>query len=337
MRVTEPAQHAVTHAKQEAGRLGHDHVGTEHLLLGLLHDVQCRAVATLGEPGIAPELARRRVQAIVGQGPGEPGLGFGLPTTKAFTLVLALAGRETMQLDHDRLGTQELLLGLAREGDGVAARVLQDLGGGLLELRDAAAAQDAAGVDPEPFPPDRGPPPWEPPPSAELRRVIPLARQHRLPSGDQLVLISLEVWSDWLDLRYAVLYATPEPEGELPRPEVLGSCEVADRAGTTYVTGPAPTPTSAWSASTSAPSSPPRQQAPSCWSCGSPSPTPCPGRHHRCWSAPSTCGRPQPHRRGSGAAPPGRCWRASGRKLSADEASSGEGPTDRTATAGQIK
>ena len=92
MRVTEPAQHAVTHAKQEAGRLGHDHVGTEHLLLGLLHDVQCRAVATLGEPGIAPELARRRVQEIVGQGPGEPGLGFGLPTTKAFTLVLALAG-----------------------------------------------------------------------------------------------------------------------------------------------------------------------------------------------------------------------------------------------------
>jgi len=175
------------------------------------------------------------VEETVGQGPGEPGTGFGLPTTKAFTLVLALAGRETMELDHDRLGTQELLLGLAREGKGVAARVLQDLGGGLLELREAVAAQDAAGVDPEPFPPDRGPPPWEPPPSAELRRVIPLAQQHRLPSGDQLVLISLEVWSDWLDLRYAVIYATPEPEGELPRPAVLGYCEVADRAGTKYV------------------------------------------------------------------------------------------------------
>jgi hypothetical protein len=219
MRVTEPAQRAVTHAKQEAGRLGHDRVGTEHLLLGLLHNDRCRAVATLGELGITPAMVRRRVQEAVGQGPSEPGIGFGLPTTKAFTLVLALAGRETLQLDHDRLGTQELLLGLAREGEGVAARVLQELGGGLLELREAVAAQDAAGVDPEPFPPDRGPPPWEPPPSAELRRVIPLARQHRLPSGDQLVLISLEVWSDWLDLRYAVIYATPEPEGELPRPE----------------------------------------------------------------------------------------------------------------------
>jgi hypothetical protein len=67
----------------------------------------------------------------------------------------------------------------------------------------------------------QGPPPWEPPPSDELRRVIPLTRQHRLLSGDQLVLISLKVWSVWLDLRYAV-YATPEPEGELPRPEVMG-------------------------------------------------------------------------------------------------------------------
>jgi hypothetical protein len=235
MRVTEPAQHAVTRAKQEAGRLGHDHVGTEHLLLGLLHEDQCRAVATLGQLGIAPQTVRRRVQETIGQGAGEPGIGFGLPTTKAFTLVLALAGRETMQLEGDRLGTEHLLLGLAREGDSLAARVLQDLGGGLLELREAVAAQDAAGVEPEPFPPDRGPPPWEPPPLAELRRVIPLARQHRLPSGDQLVLISLEVWSDWLDLRYAVVYATPEPEGELPRPEVIGSCEVADQAGTEYV------------------------------------------------------------------------------------------------------
>jgi hypothetical protein len=235
VRVTDPAQRAVLNAKREAGRLGHDRVGTEHLLLGLLGDEQCLAVATLGGLGIAPETVRRRVEATIGQGPGEPGMGFGLPTTKAFTLVLALAGRETMGRDGDRLGTEDLLLGLAREGDGVAARVLQELGGGLLELREAVAAQYAAGADPEPFPPDRGPPPWQPPPGARLGRVIPLTQEHRLPSGDQLVLISLEVWSDWLDLRYGVVYATPEPEGELPRPEVLGTCEVSDRAGTEYV------------------------------------------------------------------------------------------------------
>jgi hypothetical protein len=235
MRVTERAQDAVRYAKQEAGRLGHDRVGTEHLLLGLLRDEQCLAVATLHGLGIAPETVRRRVEQTVGQGPGEPGMGLDLPMTKPATLVLSLAGRETMELEGDRVGTEELLLGLAREGEGVAARVLQQLGASLLELREAVAAQYAAGVDPEPFPPDRGPPPWQPPPSAELRRVIPLAQEYPLPSGDQLVLISLEVWSDWLDLRYAVVYATPEPEGELPRPEVIGYCEMSDRAGTQYV------------------------------------------------------------------------------------------------------
>jgi hypothetical protein len=199
-------------------------------------------VAVLGGLGIAPETARRRVEETIGQGPGEPVMGFGLPMTKPATLVLGLAGREAMELDHDRLGTEDLLLALAREGEGVAARVLQELGAGLLELREVVAAQYAAGIDPEPFPPERGPPRWEPPPSASLRRVIPLAQEHPLPSGDQLVLISLEVWWDWFDLRYAVVYATaepegelPRPEGELPRPEVIGGCAVSDRAGTEYV------------------------------------------------------------------------------------------------------
>ena len=235
MRVTEPAQRAVTHAKQEAGRLGHDRVGTEHLLLGLLRDEGCLAVATLGELRIAPETVRRRVAETVGHGQGEQVMGFYLPTTKPFTLVLGLAGSEAMRLEGDRLGTEHLLLGLASEGEGVAARVLQELGAGLLELREAVAAQYAAGVDPEPFPPDRGPPPWEPPAGARLGRVVPLGQEFPLPSGDQLVLLSLELWSDWLDLRYAVVYATPEPQGELPRPAVLGGCEVSDRAGTEYV------------------------------------------------------------------------------------------------------
>jgi hypothetical protein len=154
--------------------------------------------------------------------------------TKPFLLVLGLAGREAMRLEGDRLGTEHLLLGLAREGDSMAAGVLQQLGAGLLELREAVAARYAAGVDPEPLPPDRGPPSREPPPSARLRRVLPLAQEHPLPSGDQVVLLSLEIWSDWFDLRYAVVYATPEPDGELPRPWVLGRCEVSDRAGTAY-------------------------------------------------------------------------------------------------------
>jgi hypothetical protein len=234
MRVTEPAQNAVLQAKQEAGRLGHDRVGTEHLLLGLLGDQDSLAAVTLVGLGIQVETVRRRVEETVGRGQGSQVMGFYLPMTKPATLVLSLAGSEAMRLEADRLGTEHLLLGLASEGEGVAARVLQELGAGLLELREAVAAQYAAGVDPEPLPPDRGPPPWEPPAGARLGRVVPLAQEFPLPSGDQLVLLSLEVWSDWLDLRYAVVYATPEPEGELPRPAVLGGCEVSDRAGTAY-------------------------------------------------------------------------------------------------------
>ena len=242
MRVTERAQRAVLDAKGEARRLGHGQVGPEHLLLALLGDRESLAAATLSERGVEVETARRRVEETAGAGQGDGGsrepdmmAAIRLPTTKSFTVVLGLAGQEAMELEHDRLGTEHLLLGVAREGDGVAAHVLEDLGAGLLQLREAVVSVYAAGVDPEPFPPDRGPPPWEPPPGARLDRVLPLASEHPLPSGDTLVLLSLEIWSDWFDLRYAVAYATPEPEGDLPRPAVLGRCEVSDRAGTDYV------------------------------------------------------------------------------------------------------
>ena len=154
-------------------------------------------------------------------------------TKRAQEAVLDAHG-EAARHGHDRLGTEHLLLGLAREGDGVAARALEDLGAGLLDLREAVRSLYAAGTDPEPLPDDRGPPRWEPPAGARLRRVLPLAGEHPLPSGDRLVLLSLEIWSDWFDLRYAIAYTSPEPEGDLPRPWALGRCEVSDRAGTEY-------------------------------------------------------------------------------------------------------
>jgi len=238
MRVTESAQLAVRHAPGEAGRLGRDRVDTEHLLLALLRDPGCLAAATLGEQGVEVETIRRRVEETTG--PGRPGdadelAGHRLPMTKPFTLVLGLAAREARELEQDRVGTEHLLLGLAGEGDGVAAHVLEEVGAGLLQLREAVISLYTAGVDLEPLPPELGPPLWEPPPGARLRRVLPLAGEHPLPSGDLLVLLSLEIWSDWFDLRYAIAYATPEPEGDLPRPPVLGPCAVSDRAGTDYV------------------------------------------------------------------------------------------------------
>jgi Clp amino terminal domain, pathogenicity island component len=241
VRVSRCAQQAVLHARGEAGRLGHDRVGTEHLLLALLRDQECLATAALSRRGVEAETARRRVEEAAGPGRADRRGGgqdplehLRLPMTKPVTLVFGLAAREARELEHDRVGTEHLLLGLAREGDGVAARVLEDLGAGLLELREAVIALYTAGTEPEPLPPDRGPPPWLPPAGARLRRVLPLEREYRLPSGDRLVLLSLEIWSDWFDLRYAVAYATPEPEGDLARPWVVGHLEVSDRAGTEY-------------------------------------------------------------------------------------------------------
>jgi hypothetical protein len=289
MRVTERAQHAVLDAKQEAGRLGHDRVGTEHLLLGLLRDQESLAVVTLAGLGIQVETVRRRVEETVGRGQGPQVMGFYLPMTKPATLVLSLAGSEAMRLDHDRLGTEHLLLGVASEGEGVAARVLQELGAGLLELREAVAAQYAAGVDPEPFPPDRGPPPWEPPAGARLRRVVPLAQEFPLPSGDQLVLLSLEAWSDWLDLRYAVVYATRSRKGSCHarRSSAAARCRIGPAPPTPPPT--APPPTTGWCASPSASSSPRRRTAPTSWSGGSARPA---GPRGRCSSSPrSICGR----------------------------------------------
>ena len=144
MRVTECAQRAVRHARGEAGRLGHDQVGTEHLLLALLRDQACLATAILGERGVEVEAVRRRVEQTAAAAPGSDPSGERdalvhqrLPTTRPFTLVLGLAGREALELEHDRVGTEHLLLGLAREGDGVAAQVLEDFGAGLLQLREA--------------------------------------------------------------------------------------------------------------------------------------------------------------------------------------------------------
>src|SRR6266508_2855190 len=92
MRVTERAQRAVLYARSEASRLGHDRVGTEHLLLALLRDEDCLAVATLGKLGIPPETVRRRVEETVGPGQGERGMGFHLPMTKPAALGAAAGG-----------------------------------------------------------------------------------------------------------------------------------------------------------------------------------------------------------------------------------------------------
>lgn len=113
-------------AQEEARLLGHDYIGTEHVLLGLIHEQDGIAARTLEQLGISLETARREVESIVGTGGGFPSAH--IPFTPRTKKVLELSLREALQLGHDDIGTEHLLLGLVREGEGVAARVLSDLG-----------------------------------------------------------------------------------------------------------------------------------------------------------------------------------------------------------------
>src|SRR5216117_1684118 len=122
------AQQVLALARQEAGRFHHNFVGTEHLLLGLIRLGQGTAVAVLGKMGLDLEAVRLEVEKQVGTGPDEKESGFILPYTPRVKRVLALAAKESKALNHTYVGTEHILLGLLREGDGVAARVLKNLG-----------------------------------------------------------------------------------------------------------------------------------------------------------------------------------------------------------------
>jgi ATP-dependent Clp protease ATP-binding subunit ClpA len=125
-RLTERARRAVVLAQEEAGHFNHNYIGTEHILLGLLREDEGVAARALAALGVTVEEARERVESIVGY--GNEGPGPQVPFTPRSKKVLELALREALQLDHNYIGTEHILLGLVRENEGVAARVLSDLG-----------------------------------------------------------------------------------------------------------------------------------------------------------------------------------------------------------------
>jgi hypothetical protein len=134
-RFTERARRVLAHAQEEARRFNHNYIGTEHLLLGLLRDPESLAAQVLGDLGVQLEDARRAVEFIIGRGDrimlGEIGL---TPRAKR---VVELAVDEARRLEHHYVGTEHLLLGLIREGEGIAAGVLESLGVNLERARDA--------------------------------------------------------------------------------------------------------------------------------------------------------------------------------------------------------
>jgi ATP-dependent Clp protease ATP-binding subunit ClpA len=132
-RFTDRARRVVVLAQEEARLLNHNYIGTEHLLLGLLHEGDGVAATALTELGISVEAVRAQVEEIIGQGQSAP-TGH-IPFTPRAKKVLELSLREAKQLDHNYIGTEHILLGLIREGEGVAAHVLVKLGGDLSRVR----------------------------------------------------------------------------------------------------------------------------------------------------------------------------------------------------------
>jgi ATP-dependent Clp protease ATP-binding subunit ClpA len=123
---TPRAKQVLALARREADRMNHNFVGTEHLLLGLIKLGQGVGVTVLRQLGLDLETARKEVEKQVGKGPDHEMIGNN-PYTPRVKKVLALAVREAKNLNHTYIGTEHILLGLLREGDGVAARVLKNL------------------------------------------------------------------------------------------------------------------------------------------------------------------------------------------------------------------
>src|SRR5438876_157548 len=123
---TPRAQQVLALARKEADRFNHNFVGTEHLLLGLIKLGQGVAVNVLQKMGLDLETVRMEVEKQVGTGPDQKVIG-NIPYTPRVKKVLALASKEAKALNHTYVGTEHILLGLLREGDGVAARVLKNL------------------------------------------------------------------------------------------------------------------------------------------------------------------------------------------------------------------
>ena len=125
-RFTDRARRVVVLAQEEARMLNHNYIGTEHILLGLIHEGEGVAAKALESLGIYLEAVRSQVEEIIGQGQQAPS--GHIPFTPRAKKVLELSLREALQLGHNYIGTEHILLGLIREGEGVAAQVLVKLG-----------------------------------------------------------------------------------------------------------------------------------------------------------------------------------------------------------------
>jgi ATP-dependent Clp protease ATP-binding subunit ClpA len=132
-RFTDRARRVVVLAQEEARMLNHNYIGTEHILLGLIREGEGLAAKALESLGISLDAVRQQVEEIIGQGQEAPS--GHIPFTPRAKKVLELSLRESLQLGHNYIGTEHILLGLIREGDGVATQILVRLGADLNRVR----------------------------------------------------------------------------------------------------------------------------------------------------------------------------------------------------------
>ncbi len=157
--------------------LNHNYIGTEHILLGLIHDGEGVAAAALEALGVSLKAARTQVEEIIGQGQEAP-TGH-LPFTPRAKKVLELSLREALQLGHNYIGTEHIVLGLIREGEGVGAQVLTKLGATLERVRaQVIGLLEGGTVAPEEIRQQR-----EVPFSQEGRTAVALAREFTRKTG----------------------------------------------------------------------------------------------------------------------------------------------------------
>src|SRR4051812_41737794 len=174
---TERARKVLTLANEEAQRFNHNYIGTEHILLGLIREGDGVAARVLANLGVELPKVRAAVEFIIGRGDrmvvGEIGL---TPRAKK---VIELAVEEARRLKHNYIGTEHLLLGLVREGEGIAAGVLESLGVNLERVRSGVIEVLSSGGAPTQTPPDR-PRPARPDeqddPTALFEQLTPMSR-----------------------------------------------------------------------------------------------------------------------------------------------------------------
>ena len=220
-RFTDGARQVLVLAQDEARRLRHNYIGTEHILFGLVREQEGLAAQVLGSFGITFQEVLGQVVRRVGH--GDEAVTGQIPFTKHAINVLELAQREAVSLRNNFIGTEHILLGLVGEREGRAAEILGEFDAGAEKIRDEIIRVIGG---PGPRETDEGfPPGQESTIKLGLRRVVPVAQQ----MSDGTWLVGVEVWDHSLIVRWAASF-------RLPRSHPLSDdWLVSDDVGTSYV------------------------------------------------------------------------------------------------------